>query len=217
MNKRHQKMIPILLLLLIACGLFIMYFSNEKKDSENRLIAIVNGEKIYSDDINKITKMIDVMNLNQLSSEQLKEAVQKHKITSLLDDIKQIIIEQQIKKYRLTVSEQEVQSKINEMFANIDSDMARKTIEKSNAIYNALLEWQKDKSKSDIIYNEELAPFAVKKAEWELLQILYDTPEKLKQMQVPKNIEDMKKFSYESAKNDLLYQKLMDTVGGIHL
>ncbi len=213
MHVHHNNLILLLITLLCILAVFVLYSAQNNKDSENgRLIAIVNGTQIFAGDIDKITKMIDIMNLHQLSAEQLRKGVQKHEINNLLSDIKKIIIEQQIKKYGLTVSEQEVQSKINEMFANIDSDAAKNIIEKSMAMYEALQEWQKQPSKSDTIYNEKLARIDVKKDQWELMKIIYDTPEKLKRMQIPQNIEDMKKYSYESAKNDLLYQKLVDSV-----
>ena len=156
--------------------------------------------------------MIDVMNLHQLNEEQLRLAVQKNQINTLLIDIRQAIIDQNIKKYNITVNEQEVNAKIDEMFAKIDPNELREIIQKNFATYEALKEWQKDPSKSDIIYNEKLESLGFSRDQWELLTITYDTPQALQNMQVPKNIEDMKKNSCESAKNDLLLQKLMDTV-----
>jgi hypothetical protein len=213
MRIRQTNLILMLLAALLVLSLIVIYPSRENENSGNReLIAIVNGKEIFAGDVQKITKMIDVMNLHQLSAEQLRLGVQKHRINTLLNDIKQTIIEQNIKKYGITVSEQEVNAKIEEIFANIDPNAVRETIEKSNASYEALKEWQKNTSESDSIYNEKLAEFGFRIDQWELLQITYDTPRELQKMQVPKNIEDMKKNSYESIKNDLLLQKLIDKV-----
>jgi hypothetical protein len=213
MRPRYISLILLLAALFCIIAVITLYHSHEKQFSGNdRLIATVNGTSIFADDINKITKMIDVMNLNQLSDEQLRLAVQKHEINSFLSKIRQTIIEQKIKEYELTVSEQEIQTEIDSMFANIDSDKAETIIKKSSASFEALQQWQKEPSKSDSIYNDKLAGMDFRIDQWELLKITYDTPEKLQQMPIPKNIEDMKNLSYESAKNDLLYRKLMDKV-----
>ncbi len=207
------RFIKLILLLVVIFFVLFMFPVHEKEKSQNPgLIAIVNGTNIFADDVNKITKMIDIMNLNQLTDKQLQEGVQKHRVTSLLGKIRQVIIEQKIKEYDITASEREIQDKINETFANIDSNSVQIAIERSNAVNEALERWQKEPSKSDDIYNEILSPLDIKKDQWELSKIIYDTPEKIRQMQIPKTLEDMKKFSYESAKRDLLFQKLMDSV-----
>ncbi|MEJ2649815.1 MAG: hypothetical protein P8016_15575 [Sedimentisphaerales bacterium] len=138
--------------------------------------------------------------------------MRKNQINSLLNDIKQTIIEQNIKKYGIKVSEQEVNTEIDEIFAKIDPNELGQLIEKNNACYRALEQWQKNPSESDNIYNEKLAELGFRIDQWELLQITYNTPEELQKMQVPKNLDDMKKNSYVSVKNELLLQKLMDKV-----
>lgn len=213
MKSRYIRLIFLPAAILCIITLFVIYNWNEKHIYGNaRVIAIVNGKNIYGEDTNKITKMIDIMNLNQLSNEQLSQAVQKHEVNNLFSAVRQTILEQKYIEYGITASEGEVLDKINETFAKIDNDTALKIIEKSKATFDALEQWQKEPSESDAIYNKKLAPLDIKKDQWELAKQIYDTPEKLKQMQVPKNIEEMKMLSYESAKNDLLYEKLMDTV-----
>ena len=213
MRIRQSNLILMLILALLILSVLVIYPSQENENSGNReIIAIVNGKEIFAGDVRKITKMIDVMNLHQLSAEQLRLGVQKHRINTLLNDIKRTIIEQNIKKHGITVSEQEVNAKIEEIFADIDPNAVRETIEKSNASYEALKQWQKNPSESDNIYNEKLAELGFRIDQWELLQITYNTPEELQKMQVPKNLDDMKKNSYVSVKNELLLQKLMDKV-----
>ena len=211
MQKRQIYLILFLLIMLCIIS-FLVIYPQKKNSHKRRLVAVVNGTDIFLDNTNKIKKMIDVMNLHQLSDEQLRLAVQKHETESLLSDIKQTIINQKIKEYKLTVSDEEIQVRINSIFDNIDSNTANKIIEKSRASYEALQEWQKDPSNSDAIFKDKLAGLGFRIDQWELLQVTYSTPDELRKMQVPEDIDDMKKSTRESAKNDLLYQKLVDTV-----
>jgi hypothetical protein len=210
----HRKNLILLLTALVCAILLFLLPENmkTKNDSGRNVIALVNGVEIYADDSRKTTNIVDVINSHQLNGEELNKAVKQYETTSFINGIRQTIIKHKIAELELSVSNTEVQSRLDDMFKTIDSNTANEIIKIGNATFGALREWQKDTSKSDIIYNDILVSLNVSKNNWELLKHVYDTPEALKKMQVPKTIEDMKTFSFESAKNDLLYQKLIDKV-----
>ncbi|MBN1974440.1 MAG: SurA N-terminal domain-containing protein [Sedimentisphaerales bacterium] len=213
MHTHRRNLIMFTSALFFAIMLFLLPADNKNKDPANdKVIALVNGEKILSSDRVKITKIIEVMNLYQLKGEALNKAVRQYEVNALIANIRQTITRQKIAELGLSVSDKEVQSKVEEIFKTIDNNSANEIIRTSNATYEALQAWQKDPSMSDNIYKELLAPLNTREEDWELLKLVYDTPEELTKMQVPKTIEDMKKFSFESARNDLLYQKLIDNV-----
>lgn len=213
MHTYRKNLIMFTSALFFAIILFLLPADNKNKDMANdKVIALVNGEKIFSSERRKITKIIDVMNSYQLKGEALNKAVRQYETNALIANIRQTITRQKIAELGLSVSDIEVQSKVEEIFKTIDNNSANEIIRTSNATYEALQAWQKNPSMSDNIFKELLSPLNTRKEDWELLKLVYDTPEELTKMQVPKSIEDMKKFSFEFARNDLLYQKLIETV-----
>lgn len=212
MDTHRKNLILIFIALVCAILLFTMPANHKENLSNRRVIALVNGQEIYADNSRKTTNIVDIMNSHQFTSEELNKAVKQYETTAFISSIRQTIIKQNISKLGLFVSDADVQSKVEEMFNALDSNSINEIIKVGNATYDALLAWQKSPSESDTIYNEKLSPLNVSKTNWELMQAIYDTPEALEKMQVPKTIEDMKKYSCQSAENDLLYQKLIDKV-----
>ncbi|MEJ2649814.1 MAG: hypothetical protein P8016_15570 [Sedimentisphaerales bacterium] len=63
MRVRQTSLILMLVAALLVLSVLVLYPSHDNLGSVNReLIAIVNGKEIYGGNVEKITKMIDVMN-----------------------------------------------------------------------------------------------------------------------------------------------------------
>jgi hypothetical protein len=222
MSKSQFKIIAFGLFILFAIGVFIFLFKQNNKNRDNekdtisekekQIALICNGEKVFKSDTQKLSKLLELNHKNQLTPEQLQKEVQNSEQNELIGQIRQIILKQNIKKYGLTVTQDEVNSKVNKMFEMLGTQRVNESIELSNAIYEALREWQKNPSQSDSIYKEKLAGKNFSEYQWETHKIIYDSPDELKRMVIPQSIEDMKKNSFESSKRDLLLQQLMDIV-----
>lgn len=75
---------------------------------------------------------------------------------------------------------------------------------------DALEEYQNSPEKEDKIYKEKLAPLGISLEEWKVFKIVYNTSEKIEKARrmIPKNLEHLKKLSFLSYKEELLYKKL---------
>ena len=94
----------------------------------------------------------------------------------------EVIFKQKIAELGLTTSEEEVDSRVDEIFekAGMTDEKAKAICESSRAVYEALMAWQKEPSRGDAIYNEKLADSPINKVQWTVYQACFDTPEKLK-------------------------------------
>ena len=216
MHKLHYKIL--IFVLLIVVGTIIIFMLNNRKkesitkESNKHLALTIYGKDIFTSDINELSKITEVLHSYQLNSEELQKEVEYTQRKMIINEMRQVILDQQIEKYKLTVKEQEVVKKVEDMFRNTSPEQYEKAIDIANSIKTALQEWQVNPNKSDSIYEEKLSKKDISEDQWELYKITYNTPEKLKMMVIPKNIEEMKKDSLDSMKKELLYQKLMDII-----
>lgn len=201
--------------------LWIALHFNSKGDKINRLanddvIALVDGTKILYKDV-KVEPEFVKLGLTgiPLSSKiNLSEQSLLYETKRLADTITKYVIEKNIKDLGISVSQNEINSRVDELFkkSGMNDNEARIISRDTNALFNALKECQKEPQKSDYIYKERLSGTSISKEQWKLFQINYNTPEKLKNLKIPHSIEDMKANSRNSAENDLLFQKLYDKI-----
>lgn len=137
----------------------------------------------------------------------MNDELLRYQMRRLAAKIQECIFRQKVSEYGINAAEEEVWSRVDEIFSKAGVEIA----ESLRIIYAALLEWHKDPNKTDGIY-EEMLKSVITKDQWRLCQACFDTPEKLRRFTIPNNVEDMRKDSYESAKKDILYQKLNDII-----
>jgi len=217
----YSRYVILFLSLLLVCliGLTGRYFINFKDhepkeiNDSNNIIAVLNGEKLTYQDIQFDQSIKGLPYLQGQNTKELDDEIHKQEIRRLAVKIRDSIFMKNINEFGITATQKEIHSRVEQNFAtaNIDKEKAEEICKNIRVVYEALLEWQKDTSRADAIYNEKLSSF-ISRDQWDLYKACYDTPEKIKKMVVPKNIEDMKKNSMESSKKDVLYQKLYDII-----
>lgn len=205
---RHILLSQVLFTIWITASLGIS-LAHARENEPNNLVAIVNGKKIFYHSIKSDPKTLRAIYAQELSTKQLAKEKQQNEMRRLVGRVQGIILEQKIADFGLTATEEEVRSKVEETFekAGLSDEKAKALCENINTVYEALLEWHENPSTEDAIYNKNLAG-RISKQRWKLFQSCYNTTEKLKHFKVPKNIDDMKKNSFESSKRDVLYEKL---------
>jgi hypothetical protein len=183
--------------------------------SDISVIAVVNGENIFYQDIKVDPKNIQQGSLKILDPARLEEAVYEAEKGRLAAEILEKIKMQKIIELGLTVSEEEVDFELERKFkiGGIDEKKADEMNKMYQALANALESWQKDPLKGDAIYEEQLATY-MNKAQWNAFQVSYDTAEKIIKMRslIPTDLNDMKRQSKESSQKDVLLQKLQDVI-----
>lgn len=177
----------------------------------NSIVATVYKKNILYKNIKADVKVALLGYPEKLTPSQIESLIHKSECESLKFQIRDIIFKKSITDHAITVSEKEIDTRLEEMFqkAGIDDKKSNEMVEMMRVTAKALEIWQEDIGRADEIYNELLKP-NVSKESWKAYQVCYDTPEKLKKMKsfIPKNLEDMKKNSRTSTRNDLLYEKL---------
>jgi len=175
-------------------------------DKSSNIVAKVGDVSIYYDEIKAKPQLAEVLGVDKLQLE-------KSGLTGL---IKKIIFKQTIKESGITVSEKEIDERLDQTIqkAGINNEYVKKVHDQCQAICDALAQWQKDHSRSNAIYTELLSGKGLTQQMWKTYQINYDTPEKLAKLKslIPNSIEDMKKNSRESTKRDLLAEKLNEVI-----
>jgi len=219
MYSRHQNLVYVSLILLCVVGAQFLY--GERQDPNytemqdpNSVVAIVNGTEIFYRDIRIDPNIVQLGYTGDMNTFQLDAEVKKHETRRLTSKIRDVIFAQKVAEFGLTASEEEVGSRVEEIFQKTGTtpEIAKKVSEKARAMYEALAAWHKDPSKANAIYNEKLAGLGVSREGWKLNQLCWDTPEKLRRFVVPDSIDDMKRTSRESSRRDVLYKKLNDII-----
>jgi hypothetical protein len=203
----------IVMLVCIAFPLFALSMegTDTKSEADKRLeddfvIATVNGNPIKYKDI-------------AVSEGSYDDPIQVENGFLALK-IHNIIVNEAVSEYGISVSDKEVQMELDRRFqmSGIDTEMADKISKKYKIIYKALVEWQKNKDNSDKIFQEivSTSPLPVSIQTWEVTQKCYDTPEKLEGLKknIPENLDDMIANSYQSTRQDVVIDKLRDKVAG---
>ncbi|MDD5326715.1 MAG: hypothetical protein PHY02_02750 [Phycisphaerae bacterium] len=210
MFLRDENLTYLLLVLLYVVGTPSLHA--EIEDS-NSVVVSVNDVNILYKDIKVDLKEVQMLH-PEYSKLQIENEVQKQETRRLIGKIREVIFKQKITEFGLTVSEQEVDARVEEIFkkTGMTSEKAKAICESGKAVYEALVAWQMNPSDGNAIYDEKLSDTLISKEQWKLWQRCCDTPEKLKDLVVPKNIEDMKKNSRESSRRDVLYQKLEEVI-----
>ena len=202
-------------------SIIILVFSYNKvaitKDkTDSSVIAIVNGEEILYKDIkldNISLQLFDTKGLTPLESQNI---IKKNEKERLVGKIWEIIKNSAIKNLALTVTNNEIESEVNKRFeaAGIDEKKASEISLRYSKLIKALEDWQKNPSNADSIYQNILSNTSITKEEWRVFQSVYNTPEKLLEMQalIPEDLNDMKQNTRKSVEKDLLFNKMRDII-----
>jgi len=211
MFLRNKNLTYLLFVLLCMVGTQSLLAETE---DPNSIVATVNDVNILYKDIRADLKVVRMLHAGDINTLQLESEVRKQETRRLAGKIRELIFKQKITELGLTASEKEVDSRVEEIFrkTGMTNEKAKAICESGQAVYEALVAWQKNPSNGDAIYNEKLSDSLISKEQWKLWQACYDTPEKLKQLFVPKDIEDMKKNSRKASRIDVLYQKLESVI-----
>lgn len=211
MNNRDMFNIKMMIGIFIAVLAIQPLFAAEKK--MDSVVAVMDGENITYKDIAYHRKYAEYFYGKKLEPSQLEQLIKQEEMKALLRKIRNYAFDYKVKSLGITVSEQDVDKRVDKIWQGITTDMANKILNDSKLTYAALLEWQKNTSESESIYNKYLSSF-MGMEQWELYKISYETPEQLSKFYVPKDIDDIKRMSRESSRKDLLYEKLRNIVAG---
>jgi len=206
-----NKQIVFLLVLLHLCATQNLFAITQGADS---IVATVNKAKVFYKDIKADSGVIRQLSVKDLNDLELEKMVHLYEKKRLAAKIHEIIFEQKIADLGLTVSESEINERVEKTFkqTNMTVEEANKVCQAGHAIYEALKAWHQSPSEANSIYDTMLAKTTVSRDQWKLFQACYDTSEKLKSLKVPQNIEQMKLNSRQSSKRDLYYIKLEDLI-----
>ncbi|MBA7679097.1 hypothetical protein ES703_87380 [subsurface metagenome] len=202
----------------ILLGILVMLVSYSLLTQEiipdDLLVAIVNGVEVVYGDIKADRKIIQLTCTQGLSKRQFNNEVRKHEMRRLSGKIHEVIFTHAIDEMGLTVSEEEIDFQVDELFrkGNLTDEQVAFVCTEARALHEALEAWHRNPGNEDAIYNEKLASLNVTRDQWKLHQACWDTPEKLKRFVVPSDIEDMKRNSRGSSRRDVFYKKLGDII-----
>ncbi|MBP8605638.1 MAG: hypothetical protein KBI46_07350 [Phycisphaerae bacterium] len=166
----------------------------------NSVIAFVKERKITYNEIK-----LDIKYASTLTLEQIKKQEQR-RLWRKIDDI---IFQEAVHDYHIRATESEIDMQVDETFekANLSDEQIHKICRISNAIHDALIALYQKPSAAQEIYQEKLSSL-ISEDDWKTWQTLIDSPEKLKRLVICNDINDLKRNSRESAKNDVLRAKL---------
>jgi hypothetical protein len=172
------------------------------------VIAEIEGEKIL---------------YKEISAEEIKDTVlnvEEKELQFLAKKVENIVKLKECEKRSIKVSEDEVKEKINSMFKYAaestgmnEEEIAKYVSNKAKIIVDALKRLQKDPTQSESIFNNFLKG-KISYEEWEAYKKIYNSDEKIRNFEksIPNSVEDMKRFSYKSKYERLLYQKLFNAI-----
>jgi hypothetical protein len=180
----------------------------------NTIVATVNSVNVIYKDVKvepEMIRQLSTINTNHIELEKATLAFEKERLASKIHDL---IFEQIITDWGLSVSESEIDGRVEQLFerANMTTEKANIICQTGQALFDALTAWQQNPSKEDSIFNTMLANTSISREQWNMFQAFYNTPEKLKTFVVPNNINEMKQTSRESSKKDLLCEKLENII-----
>jgi len=216
MKKKRYKQ-TFLIIAIFLFGVVNIYAETSKVDvqADSNVVAVVNGKTILYKEIKADQQIIQLGYAEELVPARMQLIVEEVETKRLAAKIQKIVFEKKIFELDITASEKEVNTRVEEMFRKVELDpnQANEMIEIMRITVDALEEWQENPSSADAIYNQKLASI-ISKEQWKTHQVCYNTPQKLKKMRrlIPTNIEDMKKNSRASTRNDLLYEKLRNLI-----
>lgn len=180
----------------------------------NTIVATVNNVNVIYKDVKVEPETMQQLSTTDANNIELEKATLAYEKKRLASKMHELIFEQKVTDLGLTVSESEIDGRVEQIFekANMTTERANTVCQIGHALYDALKAWQQNPSKEDSIYNSMLANTSISREQWNSFQVYFNTPEKLKTFVIPDNIDDMKKNSRKSSKRDLLYEKLENII-----
>ncbi len=223
MDSAGLKRIIILPVLVLAAAWLLQLTSREKehdfteeKGERGPVVAIVEGQSIFLDDVKPDREMLDRIHPN-LTAEEKSEAVFRYKMANLIRLVRDIILERKIEELGLPTYDEELDRYAAEMLEKtfMTEESAMKAISDMHTIAAALEEWLKNPSMSDSIYDEKLAPIDISETAWESYKRQLDTPEKIKRMLsvLPEAFEDIIIQIRPVFEQEFLDKKLKEFIG----
>ena len=194
---------------------------NKNKSAQDNIVAIVNGKQIpYSRikiDRKFYSSHIELLEQEQgrkIKPEEVEQVLLEKEKEILLQVIKQIIWEEQIKRFGLDVSDEELKQAFNKSFQNFDfSKETEKGRQYLLKIIETLEEIDKHPEASEEIYKRNLAS-DIDRMSWEIIREQYRTPEKrdILKRAAYRSVEEIKQRSLETMRPLILRNKLWDIV-----
>ena len=181
------------------------------------MVAIIDGHQIKADDF-KVDEMtvarVAGTSIEDGSMDLAKKSMEEERF---IREIYRYILDKNIDEYRIQVTQEEVDEKLDEKFSK--AGVNDKTAKQLNHTYSQLAIALEEKlnnpnMQSDVIYNRFLASTSIKVADWNLFLRSYNTRKKIDQLRalIPESVDDMKQTSRISTQRDLLIGKLKDVI-----
>lgn len=156
--------------------------------SEDKVIATVNGKKIYYKEIILSQKQRDKFlrlrygeELEKLTNDEINRLILSKEKSRLAGVIKHIIKDEKIQQWYLTVTSQKIDNYLETYLKDTGlslEKMAEDIRVRSKLLFEALSEYLKNPNKDEEIY-AKLEKFGYSKDFWNLMKENYNTPEKL--------------------------------------
>jgi hypothetical protein len=216
MNRIRILIIIIFGILFFALFSESVIFANDNINLD-KTIAIVNDIPIkYRDihvsmDIIKTNPMLADLDGNELENQLLEIEQQR-----LLYRIKEIIIDNAINIYKISVTKEEIDEEYNSILGllNMEEEDLQGIKDKMICIVEALELWQKNPEHEKKIYKDKLSS-VISYEEWEEYMNFYNTPAKIEEIKkhIPTFSEDIEKYTKQGIIEQIKLSKLKNAVG----
>ncbi len=180
---------------------------------DNKVIMRVNGFAIGA---SELAVLPDAMAKDvKPNDEETDQALLRHNTSKLSNRIRQIVLDEAIMKYGITVTDDEIESRVNKSFSavNITEDVANQIRDKGLRIAQGLKKVFVHELDSEFVYSTYLKDI-ITSSEWDAYQSNYDTEAKIGLFidSLPRDVADMKANSRASARRDLEYERLKQRI-----
>lgn len=177
--------------------------------SDENVIAKVNGHVIRSSDIAVPSDLV-AKNV-QPDADAVRQAALKRQEQKLRNQIRKIVFDDAVKRYGISVTEDEITARVNKSFSDVDitEDTATRIRGKGLRIADCLRKVVVNRADPDDIYSTDLEDLITQR-EWDAYLSNYDTSAKIDSLikSLPRNVADMKANSRASTRNDLEAERL---------
>jgi hypothetical protein len=178
------------------------------------IVAVVNGTQVFYDDIYMDPEVVRALYGGELTASQIATKIEEHAGRRLRQAVREAIFKQKIEELGITASRGKIDQRVDELFqrGGVTAEDAVAVSSSAKALREALAACIEDPSEQDTIYQEKLADTLITREQWRVFRASFDTPDKLQELAIPTDVNDMKANTRESARKDILYRKLKDRI-----
>ncbi len=209
---RCSVLVFLVIVAAIATVSYIWFFGGS--DEQREVVAVVNGKSISFTsrlDSRTIAKAVLGPEANET---RLQDEIYRIESRHIAGRIHGMIFDEKIIEYGISVTEEEMDQKIKSLIERglLTDEMTKQVQESIKRLRDALQAWHSNPEQTKAIYDEKLAPFSVTIEQWQMHQALYDKPEKLSKLVIPKNLEEIVNDTRRSSRKDVLHEKLENII-----